>query len=132
MPEPSELTPMRTYIFRNSHADQGTQTQITAEIATRAIRDKSSRSAIANVTAAASAAIRVVTTTESNSCLRRAAFRSGAVLIDTLTSTPTGARRRVFAKHSARARVRVGRAVRAQCSATRPHWFQYASLATNT
>src|SRR5437879_6468594 len=31
-----------------------------------------------------------------------------------LTSTPTGARRRAFARHSARARVRVGRAVRRQ------------------
>src|SRR5438309_8577637 len=30
------------------------------------------------------------------------------------TSTPTGARRRAFAKHSPRARVRVGRAIRRQ------------------
>src|SRR6266513_324971 len=38
-----------------------------------------------------------------------------------LTSTPTGARRRAFARHGARARVRVGRAVRAHVSHFRPH-----------
>src|SRR5205809_507916 len=35
--------------------------------------------------------------------------------LGTLTSTPTGVRRWAFARHSARARVRVGRAVRAHC-----------------
>ncbi len=36
-------------------------------------------------------------------------------------STPTGVRRLAFAGHSARARVRVGRAVRAHMSHFRPH-----------
>src|SRR6266513_5458564 len=48
-------------------------------------------------------------------------FEAALTLACCITSTPTGARRRAFARHGARARVRVGRAVSAHVSYFRPH-----------